>query len=133
MTVCNMSVEAGARAGMIGPDETTFAYLMGRRHAPKGKDWETSLERWRALSTDEGAVFDTEVELNAVELSPYVTWGTNPGQAVPLSGEVPQLIARDCSGCCADPAVRVTDDPRSTGRRPTLRRSTGNPSCRFWR
>ncbi|MEU4898446.1 3-isopropylmalate dehydratase large subunit [Streptomyces sp. NPDC044780] len=89
MTVCNMSIEAGARAGLIAPDETTFAYLAGRKYAPKGRDWETSLERWRSLATDEGAAFDTEVELDAAGLSPYVTWGTNPGQAVPLSGTVP--------------------------------------------
>ncbi|MEV6129774.1 3-isopropylmalate dehydratase large subunit [Streptomyces violaceusniger] len=89
MTVCNMSIEAGARAGMIAPDETTFAYLAGRKYAPKGGDWEASLERWQSLATDEGAVFDTEVELDAAGLSPYVTWGTNPGQAVPLSGTVP--------------------------------------------
>ncbi|WAP55444.1 3-isopropylmalate dehydratase large subunit [Streptomyces sp. S465] len=89
MTVCNMSIEAGARAGLIAPDETTFAYLAGRRYAPKGRDWETSLERWRSLATDEGAAFDTEVELDGSAMSPYVTWGTNPGQAVPLSGTVP--------------------------------------------
>jgi 3-isopropylmalate/(R)-2-methylmalate dehydratase large subunit len=77
---------------MIAPDGTTFAYLKGRKHAPKGDDWETSLERWRDLYTDEGAVFDTEVELNASELLPYVTWGRNPGQAVPLSGEVPDPV-----------------------------------------
>ena len=89
MTVCNMSIEAGARAGMIAPDETTFAYLKNRQYAPTGADWDESLERWRALATDEGAVFDTEVELDAADLSPFVTWGTNPGQAAPLSAAVP--------------------------------------------
>src|SRR5207247_3991620 len=84
MTVCNMSIEAGARAGMIAPDDTTFTYLEGRPHAPKGKDWERALEEWRALSTDSGAKFDRLVELDGSALEPYVTWGTNPGQVVPI-------------------------------------------------
>ncbi len=89
MTVCNMSIEAGARAGMIAPDETTFAYLEGRQHAPKGADWDAALADWRGLVTDDDAVFDHEVVIDASTLSPFVTWGTNPGQGVPLSASVP--------------------------------------------
>ncbi|MGY1780436.1 3-isopropylmalate dehydratase large subunit [Geodermatophilus sp. SYSU D01036] len=89
MTICNMSIEAGARAGMIAPDETTFAYLQGRPHAPQGADWDAAVAHWRTLRTDEGAVFDTEVVLDAAELSPFVTWGTNPGQGLPLTERVP--------------------------------------------
>jgi 3-isopropylmalate/(R)-2-methylmalate dehydratase large subunit len=89
MTVCNMSIEAGARAGMIAPDDTTFAYLEGRPHAPKGAAWERALDHWRSLTTDEGTAFDKEVELGAAALSPHVSWGTNPGQVVPLDGAVP--------------------------------------------
>lgn len=89
MTICNMSIEAGARAGMVAPDETTFAYIKGRKHAPQGKDWDEAVAYWRTLSTDEDAIFDKEVILDAAEIEPFVTWGTNPGQGVPLSGEVP--------------------------------------------
>jgi 3-isopropylmalate/(R)-2-methylmalate dehydratase large subunit len=89
MTVCNMSIEAGARAGMIAPDETTFAYLEGRQHAPQGADWEAAKEYWRSLRTDDDAVFDREVVIDAAELTPFVTWGTNPGQGAPLSASVP--------------------------------------------
>ena len=89
MTVCNMSIEAGARAGMIAPDETTFAYIEGRPKAPTGKDWEDAVAYWRTLVTDDDAVFDAEVVIDASELSPFVTWGTNPGQGVPLSASVP--------------------------------------------
>src|SRR4051812_47079016 len=89
MTVYNMSIEAGARAGMIAPDETTFAYLAGRPHAPSGADWDAALEHWRTLHTDDDAVFDREVFIDASALTPYVTWGTNPGQAAPLSSSVP--------------------------------------------
>ncbi|WP_353650684.1 3-isopropylmalate dehydratase large subunit [Nakamurella sp. A5-74] len=89
MTIANMSIEAGARAGMIAPDETTFAYLEGREHAPKGADWDAAVEYWRSLATDEDAQFDTEVVLDAATLSPFVTWGTNPGQGLPLSASVP--------------------------------------------
>jgi len=89
MTVCNMSIEAGARAGMIAPDETTFAYLKGRPHAPSGAEWDEAVERWRELHTDDGAVFDTEVVLDAVDIEPYVTWGTTPAQSVPIGGCVP--------------------------------------------
>ncbi|MDI6941947.1 3-isopropylmalate dehydratase large subunit [Microbacterium barkeri] len=89
MTICNMSIEAGARAGMVAPDETTFAYLEGRPHAPRGKDWDDAVAYWKTLPTDEGAVFDAEVFIDANELEPFVTWGTNPGQGVSLSGVVP--------------------------------------------
>jgi 3-isopropylmalate/(R)-2-methylmalate dehydratase large subunit len=89
MTICNMSIEAGARAGMVAPDETTFAYLKGRAHAPEGANWDAALEYWKALHTDEGASFDAEVFLDANELEPFVTWGTNPGQGVPLGDSVP--------------------------------------------
>jgi 3-isopropylmalate/(R)-2-methylmalate dehydratase large subunit len=89
MTICNMSIEAGARAGMVAPDETTFAYLKGRPHAPQGADWDAAVEDWRGLVTDEDAVFDAEVFLDANDLEPFVTWGTNPGQGVSLSQSVP--------------------------------------------
>ncbi|GAA4890975.1 3-isopropylmalate dehydratase large subunit [Streptomonospora salina] len=89
MTVCNMSIEAGARAGMIAPDETTFDYVQGRPHAPQGADWDAAVEHWRSLRTDEDAVFDKEVVLDAAALSPFVTWGTNPGQGVQLDSAVP--------------------------------------------
>jgi 3-isopropylmalate/(R)-2-methylmalate dehydratase large subunit len=90
MTVCNMSIEAGARAGLIAPDDTTFAYLEGRPHAPKGADLERAIDRWRALATDPGAVFDRQVEIDAAELRPHVSWGTNPAQSVPIDGLVPE-------------------------------------------
>ncbi|WP_299165600.1 3-isopropylmalate dehydratase large subunit [uncultured Arthrobacter sp.] len=89
MTICNMSIEAGARAGMVAPDETTFEYLKGRAHAPQGADWHAAVENWRTLRTDDDATFDAEVFLDADELEPFVTWGTNPGQGVSLSQAVP--------------------------------------------
>ncbi len=89
MTVCNMSIEWGARAGMIAPDETTFGYLEGRDHAPKGAEWDAAVEYWTSLRTDADAQFDAEVTLDASELAPFVTWGTNPGQGAPLSASVP--------------------------------------------
>ncbi len=89
MTVCNMSIEAGARAGMIAPDETTFEYLKGRPHAPTGADWDAAVEYWTSLRTDDDAVFDTVVEIDASTLTPFVTWGTNPGQGAPLGDVVP--------------------------------------------
>jgi len=89
MTVCNMSIEAGARAGMVAPDDTTFAYLAGRPHAPQGADWEAALDDWRTLATDDDARFDRSVRVDAAALEPHVTWGTNPGQVVPISGRVP--------------------------------------------
>jgi 3-isopropylmalate/(R)-2-methylmalate dehydratase large subunit len=100
MTVCNMSIEAGARAGMIAPDETTFAYLEGRHHAPTGADWDRAVEDWRSLATDEGASFDKEVVLDASTIAPHVSWGTNPGQVAPLDASVPEPDA------FADPAER---------------------------
>ncbi len=89
MTVCNMSIEGGARAGLIAPDEKTFAYLEGREFAPKNADWDAAIESWRALCTDEGAAFDATVVIVASELVPFVTWGTNPGMVVPVTGRVP--------------------------------------------
>src|SRR5207253_458184 len=93
MTVCNMSIEAGARAGMIAPDEITFDYVQGRPHAPQGADWDAAVAAWRELVTDEGAVFDREVHLDASTLTPFVTWGTNPGQGLPLGENVPDPAA----------------------------------------
>ncbi len=90
MTICNMSIEAGARAGMIAPDDTTFAYLNGRPLAPTGDAWIEAVEAWRRLHTDEGAQFDAEVTLDATELEPYVSWGTNPGQTLPVSSSLPE-------------------------------------------
>jgi 3-isopropylmalate/(R)-2-methylmalate dehydratase large subunit len=89
MTVCNMSIEAGAKAGLVAPDDTTFAYLEGRRHAPTGDAWDRALDGWRALATDDGAAFDKEVALDATAIVPHVSWGTNPGQVVPITAAVP--------------------------------------------
>ncbi|UFU07820.1 3-isopropylmalate dehydratase large subunit [Ruania halotolerans] len=107
MTVCNMSIEAGARAGMIAPDETTFEYLKGRPHAPEGADWDEAVEYWRTLRSDDDAVFDTEVVLEADDLEPFVTWGTNPGQGLPLSANVPvpEEIADENERVAAERAV----------------------------
>jgi len=89
MTVCNMSIEAGAKAGMIAPDDTTFEYLRGRAHAPAGARWDEAVAYWRTLATDEGAAFDKEVVLDAAEIRPHVSWGTNPGQVAAIDGRVP--------------------------------------------
>lgn len=89
MTVCNMSIEWGAKAGMVAPDETTFAYVKGRPHAPEGELWDQAVAYWKTLRTDDDAVFDREVVLDASTITPFVTWGTNPGQGVPLAGSVP--------------------------------------------
>ena len=107
MTVCNMSIEAGARAGMIAPDETTFAYLQGRPHAPTGADWDAAVADWRQLRSDDDAVFDHEVHFDAASLSPFVTWGTNPGQGLPLSASVPdpQWIADEGDRAAAERAL----------------------------
>jgi 3-isopropylmalate/(R)-2-methylmalate dehydratase large subunit len=100
MTVCNMSIEAGAKAGMIAPDDTTFAYLEGRKYAPKGKAWEQALDAWRSLVTDEGARFDKEVALNGAAIRPNVSWGTNPAQVTSIDDTVPDPSS------FADPAER---------------------------
>jgi len=89
MTICNMSIEAGARAGMVAPDDTTFAWLEGRAHAPGGADWERAVEYWRSLPTDAGAAFGREVAVDAASLEPHVSWGTNPSQVVPIGGRIP--------------------------------------------
>jgi 3-isopropylmalate/(R)-2-methylmalate dehydratase large subunit len=91
MTVCNMSIEGGARAGLIAPDETTFAYLKDRMHAPAGEAWDQALADWRELVTDEGATFDSVLEIDASRITPYVTWGTTPSQSVPVTGRVPRV------------------------------------------
>jgi 3-isopropylmalate/(R)-2-methylmalate dehydratase large subunit len=100
MTICNMSIEAGARAGMIAPDETTFAYLEGRPAAPKGAEWEQALDRWRGLVSDQDATYDRDVEIDVRELAPQVTWGTNPGMVTSIDGAVP------------DPADYADEDER---------------------
>ncbi|PPF63482.1 3-isopropylmalate dehydratase large subunit [Clavibacter michiganensis] len=105
MTICNMSIEAGARAGMVAPDETTFEYLKGRPHAPEGDDWDAAVEYWKTLRSDDDAVFDAEVFLDANELEPFVTWGTNPGQGVSLSQPVP------------DPSVIIDPNERAAAER----------------
>jgi 3-isopropylmalate/(R)-2-methylmalate dehydratase large subunit len=93
MTLCNMSIEAGARAGMVAPDETTFAYLKGKQFAPQGVAWAKAVEYWRSLPTDEGASFDQVVEIDAAQLCPFVTWGTNPGMVAPVTGRVPETAS----------------------------------------
>src|SRR5436305_231838 len=105
MTLCNMSIEAGGRAGLVAPDETTFAYLEGREFAPRGARWDEALDYWRRLPTDEGARFDSVIELDADALAPFVTWGTNPGHVVPVTGRVP------------DPAAAATDTDRRAAER----------------
>ncbi len=95
MTICNMSVEAGAKAGMVGPDDTTFAWLEGRAHAPRGRDWDEALDDWRSLVTDAAANFDKEVVFDAGAMVPHVSWGTNPSQVAPLTGVVPDPDAMD--------------------------------------
>jgi 3-isopropylmalate/(R)-2-methylmalate dehydratase large subunit len=90
-TICNMSIEAGARAGMIAPDETTFAYLKGRRFSPQGEAWDLAVQNWAALVTDEGAAFDREMTIDAATLAPSVTWGTSPGMVTTIDSKVPSL------------------------------------------
>jgi 3-isopropylmalate/(R)-2-methylmalate dehydratase large subunit len=111
MTVCNMSIEAGARAGMVTPDATTYEFLHGRPHAPTGADWEAAVGYWDQLRTDPGAEFDTEVYLDAAALSPFVTWGTNPGQGVPLAAAVPdpELMTDDAERQSAEKALAYMD------------------------
>jgi 3-isopropylmalate/(R)-2-methylmalate dehydratase large subunit len=119
-TLCNMSIEAGARAGMIAPDDSTFEYLAGRPYAPAGRDWEIALARWRALPSDPGAAFDREVALSATEIEPMVTWGTSPEDAVPITGRVPDpaqapnpqrrdAIERALAYMGLQPGTRLTD------------------------
>jgi 3-isopropylmalate/(R)-2-methylmalate dehydratase large subunit len=111
MTICNMSIEAGARAGMVAPDATTYEFLRGRPHAPTGAQWDAAVDYWDRLRTDDGAQFDTEVYLDAASLSPFVTWGTNPGQGVPLAGAVPDpaLIGDDSERQAAEKALAYMD------------------------
>jgi 3-isopropylmalate/(R)-2-methylmalate dehydratase large subunit len=120
MTICNMSIEGGARAGMVAPDDTTFAYVEGRPHAPQGADWERALDAWRELPTDSGAPFDAEVSIDAADLPPYVSWGTNPAQTIPVTDRVPSpdeatdarerdAIARALEYMALEPGTAVTD------------------------
>ncbi|OFQ01218.1 3-isopropylmalate dehydratase large subunit [Corynebacterium sp. HMSC070B05] len=111
MTICNMSIEAGARAGMIAPDETTFEYLKDRPHAPQGEQWDEAVEYWKSLVTDEDAKFDKVVEIDGSALTPFVTWGTNPGQGVPLGETVPdpEFIAEDSDRIAAERALEYMD------------------------
>jgi 3-isopropylmalate/(R)-2-methylmalate dehydratase large subunit len=120
MTVCNMTIEAGARAGLVAPDETTYDYIEGRPFAPKGEDWPPALAFWRTLVTDPGAEFDAEVTLNGSEIAPMVTWGTSPEQVVPVTGIVPdpaaetdpgrrEKMARALAYMKLEPGVRMTD------------------------
>jgi 3-isopropylmalate/(R)-2-methylmalate dehydratase large subunit len=105
MTVCNMSIEGGARAGMIAPDDTTFAYLEGRKHSPKGAEWERALDDWRLLASDSGAGFDQEISLDATALRPAVTWGTNPAQSVSIDGVVPEPAGTPAARQAAERAL----------------------------
>lgn len=111
MTICNMSIEAGARAGMIAPDETTFEYLKGRPHAPQGEQWDEAVEYWKSLVTEDDAQFDKVVEIDGSALTPFVTWGTNPGQGVPLGETVPdpEFIAEDSDRIAAERALEYMD------------------------
>ncbi|MFW9252642.1 3-isopropylmalate dehydratase large subunit [Corynebacterium amycolatum] len=111
MTICNMSIEAGARAGMIAPDETTFEYLKGRPHAPQGEQWDEAVEYWKSLVTEDDAKFDKVVEIDGSALTPFVTWGTNPGQGVPLGETVPdpEFIAEDSDRIAAERALEYMD------------------------
>jgi 3-isopropylmalate/(R)-2-methylmalate dehydratase large subunit len=122
MTVCNMTIEGGARAGLIAPDETTFAYLQGRPHAPKGAAWEAALSYWRTLPSDEGAHYDKLVRIDAATLQPFVTWGTSPEDALPINGVVPdpdaaasadkaQAIRRSLAYMDLAPGTKLTDIP----------------------
>ncbi|WP_280329308.1 3-isopropylmalate dehydratase large subunit [Nocardia wallacei] len=111
MTMCNMSIEAGARAGMVAPDEVTYEFLKGRPHAPQGADWDAAVAAWEALKTDEGAEFDAEVHIDASTLTPFVTWGTNPGQGAPLGAAVPDPadISDETARESAEKAMRYMD------------------------
>ncbi|MDB5922710.1 MAG: 3-isopropylmalate dehydratase large subunit [Betaproteobacteria bacterium] len=107
MTVCNMSIEAGARAGMVAPDETTFAYMEGRPYAPKGPLWDQALALWKSLPSDEGATFDKEAALDAAEIAPMVTWGTNPEQTLPITGSIPDPNSAADAERCAEYAAAL--------------------------
>jgi 3-isopropylmalate/(R)-2-methylmalate dehydratase large subunit len=111
MTVCNMSIEAGARAGLIAPDDTTFAYLAGRPHAPKGAAWDAAVARWRDLRTDDGAAFDRTVVLDGARIAPMITFGTNPGMGIAVTGHVPSPddVADGASRAALDKALRYMD------------------------
>ncbi|HKM24174.1 MAG TPA: aconitase family protein, partial [Corynebacterium sp.] len=111
MTICNMSIEAGARAGMVAPDQKTFDYVEGREFAPKGADWDAAVEYWKTLPTDEGAEFDTVVEIDGSALTPFVTWGTNPGQGLPLSANVPdpEDFTNEADKAAAEKALAYMD------------------------
>ena len=98
MTVCNMSIEAGARAGIVAPDDTTFEYMRGRPNVPQGSDFEAAIEEWRGLATDPGAEYDSVVQIDTTSLQPFVTWGTNPGMVVPVTGMVPDPASFDDAG-----------------------------------
>ncbi|MDO5668991.1 MAG: 3-isopropylmalate dehydratase large subunit [Corynebacterium sp.] len=111
MTICNMSIEAGARAGMVAPDQKTFDYVQGREFAPTGADWDAAVEYWKTLPTDEGAEFDTVVEIDGSALTPFITWGTNPGQGLPLSANVPdpEDFTNDSDKAAAEKALAYMD------------------------
>ncbi|HIW96604.1 MAG TPA: 3-isopropylmalate dehydratase large subunit [Candidatus Corynebacterium gallistercoris] len=111
MTMCNMSIEAGARAGMIAPDDVTFDYLRGRPHAPEGEEWDKAVEYWRSLRTDDDATFDTVVHIDGSALTPFVTWGTNPGQGLPLAESIPHLedFTNDSDRLAAERAMEYMD------------------------
>ena len=113
MTVCNMSIEAGALCGLIGPDDTTYAYLERRQGTPKGRLWDDALNAWRSLPSEPGASFDRELTLDAADFAPYVTWGTNPGQAVPVTGRVPDPteFSRDADRQATEQALKYMDLP----------------------
>ncbi|MGO8789641.1 MAG: 3-isopropylmalate dehydratase large subunit [Terriglobia bacterium] len=122
MTVCNMSIEGGARAGMVAPDDTTFAYMEGRPFVPRGKDFTAAVERWKTLPTDAGATYDRTVTLNAAEIAPQVTWGTNPGMVADITGSIPdpnsfadsvdrQAVTRALQYMALEPGMRITDIP----------------------
>ncbi len=111
MTVCNMSIEGGARAGLIAPDDTTFAYLKGREHAPKGAEWDQAVARWQALTSDEGAVYDHSISLDAADLEPMITYGTNPGMGMKITGRIPDPASLNDANqkAALDKALRYMD------------------------
>ena len=126
MTVCNMAIEGGARAGLIAPDEKTFAYVKGRPHAPKAGAWEMAEAHWRTLFTDEGAHFDREVVLDAADIAPVVTWGTSPEDVLPITGVVPD--PEDFKGGKVDAARRSARLHGADSRAPGCRTSRSTPS-----